>query len=160
VLTLPKAHVVEATAKVPGIDGEKMSKSYDNAIEVFEEQKRLRKKIMSIQTDSKAVEEPKDPETSSIFALYTLFATPEQQEQLAGRYRAGGMGYGEAKQSLYDASLAYFAEARERRAELLANEAKVNEILAEGALKARRKGREVLDRVRKAAGLSAAKKPA
>jgi tryptophanyl-tRNA synthetase len=152
VLTLPKAHVVEATAKVPGIDGEKMSKSYGNMIEVFEEPKKLRKKIMSIQTDSKAVDEAKDPESSSIFALYKLFASPEQQEQLAGRYRAGGMGYGEAKQALYDASLAYFAEANERRADLIANEAKVNDILAEGAEKARRKGWEVLNRVQKAAG--------
>jgi tryptophanyl-tRNA synthetase len=160
VLTLPKAHVVEATAKVPGIDGEKMSKSYGNAIEVFEEPKKLRKKIMSIQTDSKPVEAPKDPETSSIFALYKLFANPEQQEQLAQRYRAGGMGYGEAKQSLYEVSLAYFAEARERRADLLANEAKVNDILADGAKKARKKGREVLDRVRKATGLAGEQKPA
>ncbi len=160
VLTLPKAHVVEATAKVPGIDGEKMSKSYGNAIEVFEEPKKLRKKIMSIQTDSKPVEEPKDPDTSAIFALYQLFATPQQQEQLAARYRAGGMGYGEAKQSLYEASLAYFAEARERRAQLLANEAQVKDILAEGALKARKKGREVLDRVRQAVGLPGTKRPA
>ncbi len=154
VLTLPKAHVVEATAKVPGIDGEKMSKSYGNTIEVFEEPKKLRRKIMSIQTDSQPVEASKDPESSSIFALYKLFASPEQQAQLAQRYRAGGMGYGEAKQSLYDASLAYFAEASERRAELVANEAKVNEILAEGAEKARKKGREVLSRVREAAGLA------
>jgi tryptophanyl-tRNA synthetase len=153
VLTLPKAHVVEATAKVPGIDGEKMSKSYGNTIEVFEEPKKLRKKVMSIQTDSKPVEAPKDPESSSIFALYKLFASPEQQAQLAQRYRAGGMGYGEAKQSLYDASLAYFAEASERRAELVANKARVNDILAEGAAKARKKGREVLGRVREAAGL-------
>jgi tryptophanyl-tRNA synthetase len=153
VLNLPKAHVVEATAKVPGIDGEKMSKSYGNTIEVFEEPKKLRKKVMSIQTDSKPVEAPKDPESSSIFALYKLFASPEQQAQLAQRYRAGGMGYGEAKQSLYDASLAYFAEASERRAELVANKAKVNDILADGAAKARKKGREVLGRVREAAGL-------
>jgi tryptophanyl-tRNA synthetase len=153
VLTLPKAHVVEATAKVPGIDGEKMSKSYGNTIEVFEEPKKLRRKIMSIQTDSKPVEAPKDPEESSIFALYKLFATPEQQEQLAARYRAGGMGYGEAKQSLYEASLAYFAEARERRAALAADATTVNDILARGAEKARKKGREVLDRVRESAGL-------
>jgi hypothetical protein len=153
VLTLPKAHVVEATAKVPGIDGEKMSKSYGNAIEVFEEPKKLRKKIMSIQTDSLPVEAPKDPEASSIFALYKLFATPEQQEQLANRYRAGDMGYGEAKQTLYDASLVYFAEARERHAELSASPARVNDILAAGAEKARKKAREVLERVRKATGL-------
>ncbi len=154
VLTLPKAHVVEATAKVPGIDGEKMSKSYGNTIEVFEEPKKLRKKVMSIQTDSKPVEEPKDPESSSIFALYKLFASSEQQAQLAQRYRAGGMGYGEAKQSLYDAAIAYFADAAERRADLIANTGKVNEILAAGAEKARKKGREVLARVREAAGLS------
>jgi tryptophanyl-tRNA synthetase len=153
VLTLPKAHVVEATGKVPGVDGEKMSKSYDNAIEVFEDPKKLRKKIMSIQTDSQPVEAPKDPGTSSIFALYQLFATTEQQDKLAQRYRAGGMGYGEAKQALYDASIAYFAEARERHAELSANPARVNEILAAGAEKARKKGREVLKRVREAAGL-------
>ncbi len=157
VLTLPKAHVVEATAKVPGIDGEKMSKSYGNAIEVFEEPKKLRKKIMSIKTDSKPVEAPKDPDSCAIFDLYKLFATPEQQEQLAARYRAGGMGYGEAKQLLYDAALAYFAKARERHAELTANEALVNEILAAGAAKARKKGREVLDRARRAAGLGGRK---
>ena len=115
VLTLPNAHVVEATAKVPGTDGEKMSKSYGNTIEIFEEPKKLRKKIMSIKTDSKAVEEPKDPDRCSIFALYSLFATPEQREALAKRYRAGGMGYGEAKQALYEVALAYFAAARERR---------------------------------------------
>jgi tryptophanyl-tRNA synthetase len=159
VLTLPKAHVVEATAKVPGIDGEKMSKSYGNTIEVFEEPKKLRKKIMSIQTDSQPVEAPKDPEGSSIFALYKLFASPAEQEQLAQRYRAGGMGYGEAKQSLCDASLSYFAEASKRRAELVANSAKVNEILAEGAEKARKKGREVLSRVREAAGLAGTRGP-
>jgi tryptophanyl-tRNA synthetase len=158
VLTLPKAHVVEETAKVPGIDGEKMSKSYGNAIEVFEEPKKLRKKIMSIKTDSKPVEAPKDPDTDVIFDLYKLFATPEQQVQLAGRYRAGGMGYGEAKQLLYEASLAYFAKARERHAELSANDAKVNEILHAGAAKARKKGREVLDRVRRAAGLAGPKR--
>jgi tryptophanyl-tRNA synthetase len=157
VLTLPKAHVVEETAKVPGTDGEKMSKSYGNAIEVFEDPKKLRKKIMSIKTDSKPVEAPKDPDTDVIFDLYKLFATLEQQEQLAGRYRAGGMGYGEAKQLLYEASLAYFAKARERHAELSANEAKVNEILHAGAAKARKKGREVLDRVRRAAGLAGPK---
>jgi tryptophanyl-tRNA synthetase len=157
VLTLPKAHVVEETAKVPGTDGEKMSKSYGNAIEVFEDPKKLRKKIMSIKTDSKPVEASKDPDADVIFDLYKLFATPEQQEELAGRYRAGGMGYGEAKQLLYEASLAYFAKARERHAELSANEAKVNEILHAGAAKARKKGREVLDRVRRAAGLAGPK---
>jgi tryptophanyl-tRNA synthetase len=153
VLTLPKAHVVEETAKVPGIDGEKMSKSYGNTIEVFEDPKKLRKKIMSIKTDSLPVEAPKNPDTCSVFALYKLFATPEDQDRLAQRYRAGGMGYGEAKQLLYDASLAYFAESRERFAQLAANPAAVDDILAQGAQKARKKGQEVLNRVRAATGI-------
>ncbi len=153
VLTLPNAHVVEATAKVPGTDGEKMSKSYGNTIEIFEEPKKLRKKIMSIKTDSTPVEAPKDPDRCSLFALYTLFATPEQQAALAARYRAGGMGYGEAKQALYEAALAYFAEARARREQLIADPATVESILKSGAEKARAKGREVLDRVRRACGL-------
>jgi tryptophanyl-tRNA synthetase len=153
VLTLPNAHVVEATAKVPGTDGEKMSKSYGNTIEIFEDPKKLRKKIMSIKTDTTPVEEPKDPDNSSIYALYTLFATPEQQTALAARYRAGGMGYGEAKQALYDAALAYFAEARARREKLASDLTAVEDILKAGAAKARAKGREVLDRVRHACGL-------
>jgi tryptophanyl-tRNA synthetase len=153
VLTLPNAHVVEATAKVPGTDGEKMSKSYGNTIEIFEEPKKLRKKIMSIKTDSTPVEAPKDPDRCSLFALYTLFATPEQQVALAARYRAGGMGYGEAKQALYESALAYFADARARREQLIADPATVESILNSGADKARAKGREVLDRVRRACGL-------
>ena len=153
VLTLPNARVLEETAKVPGTDGEKMSKSYGNTIDVFEDSKPMRKKIMSIKTDSTPVEQPKDPDKCSIFALYKLFATPEEQENLARRYRAGGMGYGEAKQALYDASLAYFAEARRRREQLMADPDAIARILAQGAQKARTKGREVLDRVRAACGL-------
>jgi tryptophanyl-tRNA synthetase len=156
VLTLPNAHVVEATAKVPGTDGEKMSKSYGNTIDIFEEPKKLRKKIMSIKTDSTPVEDPKDPDRCSIFALYTLFASPDQQAALAKRYRAGGMGYGEAKQALYEASLAYFAEARARREQLVSNPDAVEQILKSGAEKARAKGREVLNRVREACGLGKA----
>jgi tryptophanyl-tRNA synthetase len=156
VLTLPNAHVVEATAKVPGTDGEKMSKSYGNTIDIFEEPKKLRKKIMSIKTDSKAVEEPKDPDNCSIFALYSLFATSEQKDALAKRYRAGGMGYGEAKQALYDVALAYFASAREKKAQLESDPSVVDRILKDGAARARAKGRQVLNRVRKACGLGKA----
>jgi tryptophanyl-tRNA synthetase len=156
VLTLPNAHVVEATAKVPGTDGEKMSKSYGNTIDIFEDPKKLRKKIMSIKTDSTPVEAPKDPDRCSLFSLYTLFATPEQQAALAKRYRAGGMGYGEAKQALYDAALAYFAEPRVRRERLVADPTAIDDILKAGAQKARAKGRQVLDRVRNACGLGKA----
>ncbi len=153
VLTLPNAHVVEATAKVPGTDGEKMSKSYGNTIEIFEEPKKLRKEDHVDQDRFDAGRSPQGPRPLLLFALYTLFATPEQQAALAARYRAGGMGYGEAKQALYEAALAYFAKARARREQLIADPATVESILKAGAEKARAKGREVLDRVRRACGL-------
>ena len=153
VFVLPEPHVLEQTAKVPGTDGEKMSKSYGNTIEVFEEPKKLRKKIMSIKTDSTPVEEPKDPEADSVFRLYRLFATLDQQAALADRYRAGGMGYGEAKQALFDAATAAFADARERREKLAADPQTLEDILSAGAETARRKAREVLDRARSACGL-------
>lgn len=152
-LHLPDARVLEAGAKVPGTDGEKMSKSYGNTLEIFEAEKPLRKKIMSIKTDSTPMEAPKNPDTCSVFTLYQLFATPEQQAVLADRYRAGGMGYGEAKQALFEAALNYFADARTRRAELAAKPGDVEDILLAGAKKARAKGQQVLQRVREACGL-------
>lgn len=155
VFVLPKAHVVEDTAKVPGLDGEKMSKSYDNHIEIFLPEKKLRKKIMSIKTDSTPVEDPKDPEACNVFTLYKLFADESRQAELAGRYRAGGMGYGEAKQTLFEAAMEYFAEARARRAELEAHPDRVEDILRSGAATARAKAAEVLDRARTACGLAA-----
>lgn len=153
VFILPQPHVVESTAKVPGTDGEKMSKSYGNTIEIFEPEKKLRKKIMSIKTDSKGVEEPKDPETCSVFTLYRLFADEAEQAALAARYRAGGMGYGESKQALYEKALAYFAAARAKRVELERDPASVEVVLREGAAAARRKGQQVLSRARAACGL-------
>src|SRR5262245_55883018 len=93
---------LDKESKVPGTDGQKMSKSYGNTIEIFAEGKPLRKTVMSIVTDSSKVEDPKDPERCTVFALYSLFASPEEKAALAARYRAGGMGYGEAKQLLYD----------------------------------------------------------
>jgi tryptophanyl-tRNA synthetase len=153
VFVLPAPRVIESTAKVPGTDGEKMSKSYGNTIEIFEPEKKLRKKIMSIKTDSTPMEAPKDPETCAVFTLYKLFADETQQAALAARYRAGGMGYGEAKQALYEASLDYFAKARERRSQLESDLAYVEQVLADGAAAARRKGAAVLDRAREACGL-------
>ncbi len=152
-LHIPNARVLEAGAKVPGTDGEKMSKSYGNTIEIFEAEKPLRKKIMSIKTDSTPMEAPKNPDTCSVFALYQLFATPEQQAALADRYRAGGMGYGEAKQAVFEAAMSYFADARARRLELAANPGQVEDVLLAGARKARAKGQQVLQRVRDACGL-------
>ncbi len=154
VFVIPEYRVLEATAKVVGLDGEKMSKSYGNTVEVFEEPKKLRKKLMSIKTDSKGVEEPKDPETCSIFTLYKLFASQADQEALAARYRAGGMGYGEAKQALYEKADAFFAPARERREKLAADLPYVEEVLAAGARKARARARDVLDRAKAACGAS------
>lgn len=154
VFVIPEYRVLEATAKVVGLDGEKMSKSYGNTVEVFEEPKKLRKKLMSIKTDSKGVEEPKDPETCSIFTLYKLFASQADQEALAARYRAGGMGYGEAKQALYEKADAFFAPARERREKLAADLPFVEEVLAAGARKARARARDVLDRAKAACGAS------
>ena len=154
VLTLPKPRVLDATAKIPGTDGEKMSKSYGNVIEVFDSPKRLHKKIMSIRTDSASVDDPKDPDACSVFDLYKLFASEDDQRVLAEKYRVGGMGYGQAKQLLYEAAMEYFSKARERREELAARPDQLREILAAGALKARAKGREVLDRVRAACGLA------
>src|SRR6266478_4894901 len=153
VFVLPAARVLDDTAKVPGTDGEKMSKSYGNTIELFEPEKQLRKKIMAIKTDSTPVEAPKDPEKCNLFTLYKLFASPEQQAALAARYRAGGMGYGEAKQALFEIAFEHFAAAREKRDKLVADPAAVEEILRDGAERARAKAAEVLDRARKACGL-------
>lgn len=153
VFVLPQPYVVESTAKVPGTDGEKMSKSYGNTIEIFEPEKKLRKKIMSIKTDSKGVEDPKDPESCAVFTLYKLFADEAEQQALAARYRAGGLGYGEAKQALFEKACEYFAAARQKRAALEQNLDAVEEILRQGAAQARRKGQEVLHRAREACGL-------
>lgn len=152
-LHLPNARVMESTAKVPGLDGEKMSKSYGNTIEIFETAKSLRKKIMSIKTDSTPMEAPKNPDTCPVFTLYKLFATQEQQDALAARYRAGGMGYGEAKQTLYDAAWNHFAPAREQRERWESQPSDLERVLADGAKKARAKGQQVLQRVRDAMGL-------
>jgi tryptophanyl-tRNA synthetase len=152
-LHLPAQRVLDVGAKVLGTDGEKMSKSYGNTIEIFEPEKSLRKKIMSIKTDSLPVEAPKNPDSCSVFSLYQLFASPEEQTKMAERYRAGGMGYGEAKQALFESATNYFAAARTKREELIANPDLVESILQAGAKKARLKAREVLERVRNACGL-------
>ena len=156
-LKLPNYRVLDDTAKVVGLDGEKMSKSYENTIELFDTPKRLKKRINSIKTDSKAVEDVKDPEACSVFTLYKLFSTEEQQQELAERYRAGGMGYGEAKKTLHEAAMDHFADARARREKLEQDPDTVEDILQAGAARAREVGRVVLDRCRSASGLTACK---
>ena len=138
---------------IPGLDGQKMSKSYNNTIEIFGEEKAMRKKFMSIKTDSKSVEEVKDPDTSSIFQLYRLFATPDQVEEMRRKYLAGGYGYGHAKQALYEAYLDYFAPMRKRREELMANMDYVHAILKSGGERARAEAVRTMDIVRKRVGL-------
>lgn len=152
-LVLPDKHVLDHSAKVPGLDGQKMSKSYNNTIPLFDTPKKLKKLINKIKTDSTPLEDPKNPDTCPVFDLYKLFATPEQQVDLAGKYRAGGMGYGEAKSTLHDAAMEYFGPAFERRAELESRPDDVEDILAAGAAKARAKAQEVVERCRTACGL-------
>ena len=156
VFVLPEARVLDASAKVPGTDGEKMSKSYGNVIELFETPKRARKKIMSIKTDSTPVEAPKDPDACSVFDLFKLFANEQEVEELSGRYRAGGLGYGDAKQALFELSQEHFSEARLRREALEADPGRLEEILVAGAERARQKAAEVLGRAKAACGLGAA----
>ncbi len=150
---LPKAKVLDSSACVPGTDGEKMSKSYGNTLEVFEEPKTLRKQIMRIVTDSRPMEQPKEPGTDHLFQLYSLFADDAQREAMAATYRRGGFGYGEVKKALADLAVDYFAEARGRRADLESHPERVREILADGAARARKKAAEVLLRVQRACGV-------
>ncbi|MDR0869177.1 MAG: tryptophan--tRNA ligase [Planctomycetaceae bacterium] len=153
VFVMPKGYIVEDTAKVPGLDGGKMSKSYGNAVEVFEDLKVQKKKIMGIVTDSRPMEEPKDPKGDHLFELYSLFASKEQIAALDATYRKGGFGYGGIKKELVALAENYFAEARAKREELAAKPALVREVLAAGAATARKKGTEVLRRVQEACGL-------
>src|SRR5262245_45936999 len=152
---MPKAKVLDHSAKVPGIDGEKMSKSYNNTLEIFEDPKAQRKKIMRIVTDSRPMDQPKEPESDHLFQLYSLVATAEEREAMAATYRRGGFGYGEVKKALADAAERYFTEPRAKRTELAAHPERVGQILADGAARARKKASEVLTRAQKACGVKA-----
>jgi tryptophanyl-tRNA synthetase len=149
---LPQAKIQEATQYVPGTDGEKMSKSKDNIIDVFLAEKKLRKQIMGIKTDSTPLEYPKDPEKCNVFALYSLLANPAQIEALRQQYLAGGMGYGHAKQALFELIMETFEEPRKRYDYYQVNPAEVTIALAKGAKKAREIAHEVLLRVRNKIG--------
>ena len=152
IFTIPEPHIPEQVAVVPGIDGQKMSKSYNNYIEIFGEEKAIQKKVMSIKTDSTPVESPKNPDTCNVFALYKLFATKEQTEALAAKYRAGGMGYGEAKKQLFGLLWDYFAPYRQKRAELAASQDYVAKMRKLGADKVRAEMMMTIDKVRKVVG--------
>lgn len=154
VFVLPSPHILDDSAKVLGTDGEKMSKSYNNTIPVFDTAKKIKKTIMSIKTDSKGVDEAKEPAGNPVFELYRVFSTFEQERAMADRFRTPGMGYGDAKKALLEIANDHFAEARERREKLVADPDGVKDVLAHGAAAARNKAREVLDRARDACGLS------
>jgi len=154
VFVLPKARVLDSSAKVPGTDGEKMSKSYNNTVQIFEDPAVMRKQVMRITTDSRPMEQPKDPDSDHLYQLFSLFSAEAPRQEMAALYRRGGFGYGQIKKALADAAEAYFAAARERRAYLVSHPQEVVEILADGARRARQKAQEVLRRAQKACGLA------
>ena len=147
-LVPPQAKIQEETKLVPGTDGEKMSKSRDNIINIFLPDKKLRKQIMSIQTDSTPLEDPKNPDTDNVFALYKLMASEDQIAEMRNNYLGGNFGYGHAKQALYELILEKFATIRSRYNYFMENHSEVDEILAKGAVKARAVASEVLHRTR------------
>jgi tryptophanyl-tRNA synthetase len=147
---LPKAKILDGSARVPGTDGEKMSKSYNNTLELFEPAAAQRKKIMRITTDSRPMDQPKEPDGDHLFQLYSLFASDAERADMAALYRRGGFGYGEVKKALADQAESFLAEPRARRAEFEAHPERVAEILADGASRARKKAAEVLQRAKKA----------
>ena len=153
VFKLPKPHILQSVAVVPGVDGRKMSKSYDNTIEIFDDPKTILKKCKKIVTDSTPVEAPKNPETDNLFKLFTLFAPADETAEVERRYREGGIGYGEVKTRLAEHVTAKFAEARERRADWVAHPEKVAAVRADAAERARIAARSVLDRARRACGV-------
>jgi tryptophanyl-tRNA synthetase len=155
IVTLPEVLIKEDKAIIPGLDGQKMSKSYHNIIPLFGEEKPLRKMIMKIVSDSTPVEAPKAVENSTILALFRLFADEVAYGKMVESFQAGGLGYGHYKQQLWEAYWSYFAPMRQRRDEIFANPSYVDEVLRQGAEKARATASVVLDRIRRASGLSA-----
>jgi tryptophanyl-tRNA synthetase len=153
-LKLPDALIGEDVAVVPGLDGQKMSKSYGNTLPLFGDEKATRKRVMQIVTDSTPLEEPKDPAGSTVVALYRLFASKDEVRRMEDEHRAGGVGYGTFKQRLFEAMWEYFAPMRARREEILARPGYVDDVLADGARRAREVAGVTMDRVRRAIGLS------
>jgi len=154
IFTIPEPEIDEEVATVPGLDGQKMSKSYGNTIDLFAEDNALRKQVMRIVTDPTPVEEPKDPDKCNVYKIYRLFLDKAQDEALRRRYQAGGLAYGEVKQELFETVRDFFAPHAARRKELLADQDGLRRILAQGAAKARYAGAKTLQKVRKKTGLA------
>jgi tryptophanyl-tRNA synthetase len=154
VFKLPEPRIQAKTEVVPGIDGQKMSKSYGNNIDIFGDEKETRKRVMSIVTDSTPVEAPKDPARSTIFQLYSLFASKEEINDMRERFQKGGTGYGDFKKELFEKLWGYFAPMRKRREEILADKSYIENALARGAARANQVADQVMQRVRTAVGLT------
>jgi tryptophanyl-tRNA synthetase len=152
-LVVPKERILESVAVVPGVDGRKMSKSYDNTIEIFEPENKVKKKVMRIVTDSTPVEDPKDPDTCNIFALLKLVAGEDELKEWEEKYRQGGTGYGTVKKRVVELLHEYFRPYRQKRADLENNLDFVNQVLQDGAQRAQAVARQTLERVRKVVGL-------
>ncbi|OIO54668.1 tryptophan--tRNA ligase [Candidatus Peregrinibacteria bacterium CG1_02_54_53] len=152
-LVVPEPVIRAEVAVVPGTDGQKMSKSYGNAIPIFGDEKKIEKAIMSIVTDSKGAEEPKDPEKCTVFQLHKLFLSQAETKALVEKYRAGGLGYGEAKKMLFSAYMEHFGSLRSKREELMQKSKLVDGVAREGAERARAIAVKTMERVRKAVGL-------
>ena len=153
IFKLPEPRIQPATETVPGVDGQKMSKSYGNNIDIFGDEKEMRKRVMSIVTDSLAVDAPKDPATSTIFKLYSLVASDDEITNMRDRFIKGGTGYGDFKKELFEKLWEYFAPMRKRREEILKDKSYIDNVLAHGAARANEIANQVMDRVRKAVGL-------
>ncbi len=151
--TVPEAEIEEDLAVIPGIDGQKMSKSYGNTIDIFEPADELKKKVMTIVTDSKSVDEPKDPKTDNLFALMSLFITDDEREELKERYLAPGLKYSDVKKELGEKIWDFFAPYRKKREELLKDTDQLRDILKAGAEKTRAEAMKTLEIVRKNVGL-------
>ncbi len=157
ILTIPDPYILESTAVVPGLDGRKMSKSYNNTLELVEPASQTKKKIMRIQTDSTPVEEPKDPEKCLVFAFLKLVASPEETEEWRRRYRNGGMGYGEVKKRTAELMNELLEPFRQRYEKLAADPDYVEDVLREGGQKARHIARQLMEKVRDATGIVVSK---
>jgi tryptophanyl-tRNA synthetase len=153
IFKLPEPRIQPATETVPGIDGQKMSKSYGNNIDIFGDEKEMRKRVMSIVTDSTPVEAPKDPEKSTIFKLYSLIASKDEIAEMRERFLKGGTGYGDFKKQLFEKLWEYFAPMRKRREQILNDKSYIDDVLARGAKRANKIADQVMERVRKAVGL-------
>lgn len=152
--SIPEDYILDEAETVPGIDGQKMSKSYDNDIEIFSEGEDLKSRVMSIVTDSTPLEEPKDPEPCTVFSLIKLFSDSNKTQSIRENYLEGGYGYGHAKRELLGLIKEYFYEARERRKELKKRPDYVRDVLRNGKKKAREKARKMMNKVRDITGLN------